>query len=112
MEIFLSALVIFPVLYFLYREIKKAHARLEICIKNQFAIDNSLACDIESIEKALVVISEKIHNMPYKIQEDVSRSLLVFRDSLDSTKPIKPNNWNSVKEAFKGPTRATIDERD
>ncbi len=112
MEIFLSALVVFSVLYFLYREIKKAHARLEICIKNQFAIDNALAGDIESIEKALVVISEKLQMLPYKIQEDVSRSLLVFRESLDTTKPIRPNNWDSVKEAFKGPTRATINERD
>lgn len=27
------------------------------------------------------------------------------------TKPIKPNNWDSVREAFKGPVRIEINER-
>lgn len=25
--------------------------------------------------------------------------------------PIKPNNWDSIREAFKGPTRVEINER-
>lgn len=37
-------------------------------------------------------------------------SLETIRELLDANKPItsegKPNNWDSVKEAFKGPTRA------
>lgn len=39
------------------------------------------------------------------------RSLLTLRDTLETAKPIKPNNWDSVKEAFKGPVRIEINER-
>jgi hypothetical protein len=37
--------------------------------------------------------------------------LLALRESLEATKPIKPNNWDSMKEAFKGPTRVEVNER-
>jgi hypothetical protein len=39
------------------------------------------------------------------------RSLLVLRDALETAKPIKPNNWDSIKEAFKGPVRVEVNER-
>ena len=42
---------------------------------------------------------------------DTNRSLLALRDSLDQTKPIKPNNWDSFREAFKGPARIEVNER-
>lgn len=35
----------------------------------------------------------------------LDRSLLDLREALNSAKPIKPNNWDSVKEAFKGPSK-------
>lgn len=42
---------------------------------------------------------------------DIDRCLTDLRTSLDAAKPIKPNNWNSVKEAFKGPVRIEVNER-
>lgn len=33
-----------------------------------------------------------------------------FSESIPPKTPIRPNNWDSVKEAFKGPTKVKIDE--
>lgn len=43
--------------------------------------------------------------------DQIHRTLLALRDTLETAKPIKPNNWDSVKEAFKGPVRIEINER-
>ena len=44
--------------------------------------------------------------------DQIHRSLLALRETLETAKPIKPNNWDSVREAFKGPVRIEINERD
>lgn len=97
--------------YIMYCEIRKANARLEISLKNQTELDEALAGDLEGIEKALVLLSEKVQVLPDTIKDDVNRTLLTFRETLEATKPIKPNNWDSFREAFKGPTRVEINER-
>lgn len=79
--------------------------------KNQLILDESLAGDIDGIEKGLVKLSEKVESIPNIIKDDNHRSLLALRDTLETTKPIRPNNWDSMKEAFKGPTRIEINER-
>ena len=40
-----------------------------------------------------------------------TRSLLALKDLLETTKPMKSNNWDSVREVFKGSTRIA-NERD
>lgn len=55
---------------------------------------------------------DQIPNLYNKVYEDLERQLVDFRASLEPTKPIKPNNWDSMRQAFKGPTRVEIDERD
>ena len=47
-----------------------------------------------------------------QIIEIVQFSLLSIKDEITPTTPIKPNNWDSVREAFKRPTRNIINERD
>lgn len=42
--------------------------------------------------------------------EQINRSLLA-RDNPLTTKPIKPNNWDSVKSCFKSPSRVDVNER-
>lgn len=54
------------------------------------------------------LIDKKLDALPDIIKEDIHRSLLP-KEHLEAAKPIRPNNWDSVKEAFKGPVR--IDER-
>lgn len=46
-----------------------------------------------------------------KIAEDNDRSFLALRETLSPTKPMKTNNWDSMREAFKGPVRIEANER-
>lgn len=55
---------------------------------------------------------DKIHKQIDLIQNDMHRLLIAIRPPLEAAKPIKPNNWNSMKEAFKGHVRVDLDERD
>jgi len=43
--------------------------------------------------------------------DQIHRCLLSTRESLEAAKPMKSNNWDSVREAFKGPVRIEINER-
>ena len=97
--------------YFMYRQVRKVNAHLEILSKNQSKLDESLVGDLEGVEKSLVLLSQKVQSLPDTIKDDLHRTLLTFRETLEATKPIKPNNWDSFREAFKGPTRVEINER-
>ncbi len=44
-----------------------------------------------------------------EIEECIHRSMLP-KEPLEAATPIKKNNWDSVKKAFKGPARIEIDE--
>lgn len=69
-----------------------------------------------SISTNLTLIG-KMKNLEAKVElllqkkDDIHRSMLALREPLETTKPIKPNNWNSMKEAFKGPSRIEGNER-
>jgi hypothetical protein len=54
---------------------------------------------------------EKDIEMMRKIEE-INRSILDLKSSIESTKPIKTNNWDSIREAFTRPTRIGVNERD
>jgi hypothetical protein len=90
------------------RNMSKKIENIESNIK---IIDEELAGDLEGIEKALVLLSQKIDVLPDTIKEDFHRTSLALRETLETARPIKPNNWDSVKEAFKGPVRIEINER-
>jgi hypothetical protein len=61
--------------------------------------------DIEGIEKTLVCLCEKVQVLPDIVKDDNLRSMQKILELLDSAKPIKTNNWDSVREAFKAPVR-------
>jgi len=60
--------------------------------------------DFDRLEKHLTAVIELI-------KSDNDRSLQAILERLDAAKPIRPNNWDSIKEAFKGPARNEINER-
>ena len=68
-----------------------------------------------SIDEQYTDISNLNDNLSFHlntISEKIDRSTLSLRKILETTEPIiKPNNWDSVREAFKGPTRVEINER-
>lgn len=66
---------------------------------------NLLPVSIDEIEMRVVKISAQLTD----IQEATNRSMLA-REALEPAKPIKTNNWDSVRKAFKGPARVEIDE--
>lgn len=117
MEIFFASLQCFLVSFLvgksivMSKKINMLKAEVELLRNNQSVIDESLAGDIEGVEKALVLLSEKLQALPDTIKTDTDRSLQAILTRLDAAKPIKPNNWDSVREAFKGPVRVEIDER-
>lgn len=66
--------------------------------------------DIDRIEKIVSKLSQQMDALPDVVKDDHHRFLLDLRANLEATKPIKPNNWDSVKEAFKGPARKELNE--
>lgn len=109
--VILGMLALCVMQYFLHKEMKVVVASQQVLQKNFEEMDSSLAGDIEGVEKALVLLSQKTDALPDTFKDDLNRFLLSFRETLEATKPIKPNNWDSFREAFKGPTRVEINER-
>ena len=110
MEIFFWTFQLFLMGYLLARSIVISK-KIDVIAQNQKILDEELAGDLEGIENAVVGLSEKVDALPDMFKEDIHRSLLALRETLETAKPIKPNNWDSVKEAFKGPARVEINER-
>jgi len=85
--------------------------------ENEFFKANFLTTfdDIDqTLDRVETHVKKLVHQMdalPDVVKDDNHRSLQSLRESLETAKPIKPNNWDSVKEAFKGPAKV-INERD
>ena len=62
-------------------------------------------------KKASEKISSEMISEIKELIEKNDRSILALRELLESTKPMKSNNWDSVREAFKGPQRIEVNER-
>lgn len=67
--------------------------------------------DFDHLESQLERLSENFHLLDEKIKDNNDRFLLALQENLQTTKPMKPNNWDSVKEVFKRPTRIEVNER-
>lgn len=68
----------------------------------------------ENLERAINEQKKKYdrtQDIIENVGSDLQRSMLALRDSLETTKPMKSNNWDSVREAFKGPVRIEVNER-
>lgn len=95
----------------LSKKVNGLQEEMKLLRDNQTVIDEALAGDLEGIEKSLVLLSEKIQSLPDTFKDDIHRSSQAILERIDAAKPIKPNNWDSIKEAFKGPVRVEINER-
>lgn len=74
---------------------------------SQDAFHERLINEISRNSELLDYTSKKIDAMA----NGLDRSMSSLKELQETTKPIKPNNWDSVKEAFKGPTRIEVNER-
>ena len=93
------------------RKINKIDSRFEPLYRKNQEIIEHIYVEIDGIEKAIVLLSQKTEALPNMIQEDIHRSMLDLREYLKPTPPMKSNNWDSVRAAFKGPTRIEVNER-
>lgn len=95
METFFDILFLCLLSYSIYLNTVMSKKIKSIDIENEYFKQKFvITCD------ALLSESDQIH-----------RSLLAMRESLEAAKPMKSNNWDSVREAFKGPVRIEINER-
>lgn len=67
---------------------------------------------IGRLERHETVFNQNFLNIEYKI-EDVEERLNrieLAKENIELTKPMKPNNWDSIKQVFKKPARSEINE--
>lgn len=94
MEIYYIILILcnIAIQSYVFKEIYKLHKHDHIILRK--------------ISSDLICLQQKVNNLNCKF--DSCSSL-----TSDSPKqPIKPNNWDSIREAFKGPVRVEVNERD
>lgn len=67
-----------------------------------------LICErLDKVKEEVMVINERIDDL----NEEINRLFLDQKNATE-TKPMKTNNWDSFREAFKGPKKAGVDGRD
>lgn len=77
-------------------------------LESEIHYEEKLLSAIDSNCDRIIEINQTLSN----ISAQIDRSMLAQRDALEPTKPIKSNNWDSIREAFKGPTRIDLNDRD
>lgn len=107
MEIIFIVLAFSIMQYFMYCEVRKVYARLETISEYHERKYDSIEMQLSSIRRHI----DEVNISLVAFNAEQRRSLVAFKDSLEPTRPIKPNNWDSVREAFKGPVRVEINER-
>jgi len=110
MEMFFAMISLLLIVYLIARNTVLSK-KIDALAKNHIIADEHICSEIRSVECSIGRIHKRLDAIPSVIRDDVNRSLLALRENLETAKPIKPNNWDSVKEAFKGPVRNDINER-
>ena len=84
---------------------------LFLCLlSGSLSMNLSMLKKINQMEKSHELFRAEI-NDSLCVNDETHRSLLALRESLEATKPMKSNNWDSIREAFKGPVRIEVNER-
>lgn len=97
MEVFCIVLLKFSLLcnFLLYRQVRKINAVQKLSQNHQ-----------KETKESLDILLEDFGIFHSKVDTFLNSADLLSREPTQaSTKPIKPNNWDSVREAFKGPVR-------
>ena len=76
---------------------------LILCL-NVFIVKKVMCLEISALGREQSLINN-LHTV-----NELNRSLLA-RSNSDNAKPMKSNNWDSVKNCFKGPSRVEVNER-
>lgn len=93
------------------QKMKEYDEKIKLLHQYQDIQNENVAVELENISKDIIFLSEKILALPDILKEDIHRTMLSLKEALETNKPIKPNNWDSFREAFKGSSRVDIDVR-
>jgi hypothetical protein len=77
-----------------------------------FKLERAADNIIDQHPKAHDVVIRQVLSISRKISvmsEDMDRSFLSLKESIQISKPHKENNFDSLKKAFSGPTRGVVD---
>lgn len=97
--------------FVIFAKLLKISSSSERIEKDYLEILESLIENFGEVDDKVVHVSNSIDTLKVDLSEHIDRSTLALRENLEPTKPMKSNNWDSMREAFKGPTRVEINER-
>lgn len=86
--------------FFIHRKLKKIVECQKI--SNAYCFETRQYTD--NLYENITHLNEQTENLANKISK-------ISTPAPDPIKPIKTNNWDSVREAFKGPTKVEFSER-
>jgi predicted nuclease with TOPRIM domain len=91
-------------------ELENISQDIEDQMKQSDKLDDRLNGRLDLAFDILSDFSEKLHKLSNQLDtlEEIHRSLLNSKENSETAKPIKPNNWDSFREAFRGPTKVEI----
>jgi hypothetical protein len=98
MEIILNVLIVIILLISLRKLMQMNQSIKMLEIEAEF-YKRKFLLSLEEFGNDLDKIQDH-HSGTYRSLQDILNRL----DAVNPIKPIKPNNWESIKEAFKGPT--------
>lgn len=77
-----------------------------------FALNWVFMVRVARLEECHKNFDENLLKFEFKIEDAEERlnRLELAKESIEPTKPIKPNNWDSMRQIFKKPVRVDIDE--
>lgn len=70
--------------------------------------EEKLLSAIDRSDDRIIELVDKITDLSVKID----RSMVALESTLEPTIPMKSNNWDSIREAFKRPPRVDLNDRD
>lgn len=117
MEIFsyiFLATILLPCLISIISMSKKIESLQETCLRMNSRMRDVIdiqSADIERMGREVERLGKRTEKFYEFIKNDNERSVQVILERLEAAKPIKTNNWDSVKQAFKGPVRIEVHER-
>lgn len=91
----------------IYVKVKNFIVSEEIVKAHNAEILESLSVELDEISLKTVKMSAQLND----VQDELHRFSLALSNTQEPTKPIKPNNWDSFRECFKGPVRIDVNER-
>jgi len=85
------------------------HVEMNCWMENFGCAEDKIDSIAYETTKSLIKLNEVIEKID-KVANDSFESFAALKELPEVTKPIRPNNWDSMKKAFVGPSRVEAHE--